>query len=271
MDSNSADGTGETPGTGEVTVPSVERALDILEYLEVCEGRPTLTQILSRLDLPRASTHRLLATLKARGYIEQNGARGGFGLGARVLGIAARAQANLDVTRAAQIPMQQLAEATGESCQLSVRSGGRALCIARVASPLHPEVSLLGRVGSAFPLHAVAVGKALLAFAPLSEQAAYLEGDLKAFTPHTQTAPESLRRELDEIRRTGIARDEQEYKLGLRAIATPIFEHDGMVNTALALPLLVGADSGDDHWEVTEALRATSRTISRALGYHGED
>jgi DNA-binding IclR family transcriptional regulator len=255
------------------SVPSVERALDILEYLETCEGRPTLTEIAARLDLPRASAHRLLATLRARGYVEQDAtSRGsGYALGTRTLGIAARAQAGLDVARIAQVPMQHLAEATGEGCQLSIRSGDQALCVARVPSPQHPEVALMGRVGSAFPLHAVAVGKVLLAYAPEADRAAYLSGQLKSFTLHTQVSPDALVREFDAIRRSGIARDEQEYKLGLRALAAPVFEHDGAtIHAALGLPLLVGAVAGasEDLWEITEALRATANAISRALGFH---
>lgn len=253
-------------------VPALERALDILEYLEACDQGSTLSEIAARLRVPKASAHRLLSTLRARGYIAQSGARGGFTLGVRVLGLAACAQAQLDIVRVARGPMQQLAEATGESCQLSVRSGGQALCIARIASPLHPEMSLLGRVGSAFPLHAVAVGKALLAWAPEAERAAYLERALESFTPRTQTAPPALARELEQIRGSGIAHDDQEYKLGVRAVAVPIFEHDGAVNAALALPLLVGGvKDADDLWQATEALRVTAQTISRALGYNEDN
>ena len=261
----------EEAGGAEAPVPAAERALDILEYLEVCEGRPTLSEIAARLDVPKASVSRLLSTLRARGYVVQGGPRGGFWVGPRVLGLALRAQRELDIVHVAHDPMHHLAEATGESCQISIRSGGQALCIARAASPSHPEVSLLGQVGSAFPLHAVAVGKALLAYAPEAERAAYLSGELPAFTPYTQTSPEGLAAELEQIRRTGIAHDNQEYKLGVRAIAAPIREHDGAVHAAIALPLLAGAGGGesqDDHWEITEALRATARTISHALGYH---
>lgn len=250
---------------------SVERALDILEHLEVCEGRSSLSEITARLGLPEAAARRLLAALQARGYVVQHRHDGRWALGTRALGIAARATADLDVVRAAQSPMQHLVEATGESCQLSVRSGKRALCVARVAGPAHPDVTLMGRVGSPFPLHAAAVGKVLLAHVPEAERAAYLSGDLARFTPHTRVAPDDLRRELDEIRRAGIARDEQEYKLGLRALAAPIFDGDGAVAAALGMPLLVGFAAGahEDPWEITEALRATGNAISRSLGYGG--
>lgn len=252
----------------------MERALDVLELLETSEGRLTLTEIVRHLGLPKGSAHRLLATLKARGYVEQRGGsgRGGYGLGARLVAMSARAQGQWDVARAAQEPMRRLAEATGEGCQLSVRSGGRTLCIARVASPSHPEVALMGGVGSSFPLHAVAVGKALLAWASDAERDAYLaSGPLTALTPHTITDPDALRAELETIRREGIARDHEEYKRGLRAVAAPVFDAEGRdAVAAVALPLLVGAAAdGIEDWEIESAVRAAADEASRALGHRG--
>ena len=260
-------------GTKETgLVPAVERALDILELLEGSDSRLTLSEISLRLGLPKGSVHRLLAALRARGYVDQGGGtRGGFGLGARVIALAARAQGQLDVVRAAQEPMRRLAETTGEGCQLSLRSGGRAVCALRVAAPSHPEVSLMGGVGSSFPLHAVAVGKVLIAFAPDDERDAYLASELAAFTPHTITDPAKLAVELIAIRENGVARDEQEYKRGLRALSAPIFEAGGVVRAAVALPLLVGGqiDRAEEQQMENELCRAAAE-ISRAMGYRIE-
>lgn len=255
------------------TVPAVERALDVLELLETSETRLTLSEIAAHLGLPKGSAHRLLNTLRMRGYIEQvssgGSARGGgFGLGVRLVPLAARAQARLDVVRASESPLRRLAEATGEGCQLSLRSGRQAVCIVRVAASSHPEVSLMGGVGSSFPLHAVAVGKVLLAYAPASVQTAYLAGSLAAFTPNTITDPAALAEELSAIRTRGMAEDAQEYKLGLRALAAPIFDAGGHICAAVALPLLVGAPLSDEQERQRETeLRRAAADTARALGY----
>jgi DNA-binding IclR family transcriptional regulator len=261
----------------EVGVPSVDRALDVLELLEASDGRLTLTEIANRLDLPKGSAHRLLTTLRGRGYVAaqggnsgngRGGGRGGYVLGPRLVALGARSQERLDVVRLAREPMRRLAEATGEGCQLSIRSGRQAVCIARVASPSHPEIALTGGIGAAFPLYAVAVGKALLAFAPESEQRAVAESGLTAYTPNTLVGPSALLTDLAAIRRDGIARDEQEYKLGLRALAAPVFDAAGNVVAALALPLLV-LGQGDEAAESNRiaALRAASAAVSHALGF----
>ncbi len=250
-------------------VPAVERALDILELLENApEGAaPNLTEIAARLELPKASAHRLLATLRARGYIEQEsgGGRGGWSLGFRVVGLAARAPARSRLVRAADTPLRALADATGEGAQLSVRSGDVALCVARVASPSHPEIALMGGVGAQFPLHAVAVGKVLLAYAPDAERRAYLSsGPLRAFTANTVTDADALERELGAIRAEGIAWDREEYKRGLYALAAPIRDASGEIRAAIALPLLSAPDADGSH---ETALRRAARDISHALGW----
>jgi DNA-binding IclR family transcriptional regulator len=245
--------------------------LDILEFLEVRDEPQTLTQIVSGLGLPKASVHRLLTTLRTRGYIEQERPRGGYGLGLRVLRLAARARERMDLASVAQPFLKRLAEETGESCQLSVRSGSQALCIARAASPEHPGVSLTGSVGSVFPLHAAAVGKVLLAHAPTVERELYLTRHLAAYTPQTHDAPDALAAELDAVRLAGLAHDREEYKRGLSALAAPIFDESGDVVAALALPFLTGGDGGvtaDDLQVKTAALRSAAAAISEALGFH---
>ncbi len=250
---------------------AADRLLDILEFLEAKDEPQTLTQIVTGLGLPKGSAHRLLTTLRARGYIEQAQPRGGYGLGLRVLRLAARARERLDLASVAQPFLRRLAEETGESCQLSVRSGSQALCIARAASPAHPGVSLTGSVGSVFPLHAAAVGKVLLAYAPSAERDLYLARHLASYTPQTQAAPEALAAELDAVSLAGLAHDREEYKRGLSALAAPVFDESGDVVAALALPFLTGGGGGgeaEDLQAKTASLRIAAAAISHALGFH---
>jgi DNA-binding IclR family transcriptional regulator len=170
----------------------------------------------------------------------------------------------MDVTQVARPLLERLAETTGEGCQLSVRNGGMAVCVLRIPSPLHPEITLAGSVGTTFPLHAVAVGKVLLAFAPQGEQETYLSRPLSAVTSHTHTDRHQLTVELEEIRQQGVARDQEEYKPGLCAFAVPIFERDNSVRAAIALPFLKA--SGVPTGIYLNALQATANDISAALG-----
>ena len=239
-------------------------------------GPLTLSQITMALDLPKGSAHRLLATLRGRGYVAfaaQNEpspetARGsGYVLGPQAALLASRS-AIPDLSEAARIPMQSLSREIGEGCQISIRVNREAVCVGRVASPLHPDVALMGGVGARFPLHGVAVGKVLLAFAPAGEQAAYLQNDLPAFTPRTLTNADVLRRELNALKGEGqraVARDREEYKRGLCALAAPIWDMSGSVCAALGVPYLAGDAGETSRYEA--ALINAVRAIGQALGF----
>jgi len=246
----------------EITVPAVDRAFDILELLESTVETMTLAQIVAALSIPKASAYRLLSTLVDRGYVRTVGTRG-FTLGLRTLGLASRAQERLDIVQIAADPMRTLSTRTGEACQISIRSGRFALCVARMTSPDYPDLSLVGKAGSRFPLHAVAVGKALLANASDTDRRDYLGRELESFTPYTHATVDALDAELADVRRSGLARDNQEYKLGLWAVAAPIFDHGGSVVAAIALPYLAGNEKPDHVRRLMDA----SREISGAMGY----
>ena len=139
----------QSEAKSEVTVPAVERAFDILELLEAKAEPMTLAQVVTVLSLPKASVYRLLSTLVQRGICSACQGCGDIRWGLRSLSLAARAQERLDVVQIAVEPMRKLAVETGEACQISVRSGRFALCVARVSSPDYPDLSLIGKAGLA--------------------------------------------------------------------------------------------------------------------------
>ncbi|MDX1933602.1 MAG: IclR family transcriptional regulator [Capsulimonadales bacterium] len=246
------------------TVPAVERALDILELLE-SDGAPlTMTAIAESLGLPRASVHRLLATLTARGYVTRDGdPYRTYRPGTRWAALGARAAARMDIPRIAGPLLERLAAETGEGCQLSVRVDRQAVCLLRVPSPIHPEITLTGGAGHSFPLHATAIGKALLAFAPESVRTAYSQGPLPPQTARTLTDPAALCAELETIRHQGFALDDEEYKPGLCAFAAPVFGGGAVVVAAIALPFLKAAAPSQDY---CAAVVRTAGEISALTG-----
>jgi DNA-binding IclR family transcriptional regulator len=80
------------------------------------------------------------------------------------------------------------------------------------------------------PLHCTALGKALLAFGDLE-----LPSDLTSFTPRTITDPEMLRRHLNEVRQHGYAVDDEEFDIGVRCIAVPVFDFRGKAVGAIGI------------------------------------
>jgi len=200
-----------------------------------------LSQLSRRSGLPLATVHRLAADLVAGQLLVRRG-DGRYEIGARMwrLGLLAPATS----LRELALPhLQDLVVATGHTVHLAVLDGAGALVIERLAGT--KSIPTRHNPGGRLPLHCTAVGKVLLAFAPgpVVEEVA---GDLRRHTVCTVTDPRVLHRQLDQIRRTGLARSAQEHRLGVSSVAVPVNGHDGVMAAIgllapLTSPRLAGA------------------------------
>jgi DNA-binding IclR family transcriptional regulator len=84
-------------------------------------------------------------------------------------------------------------------------------------------------------VHATALGKALLAFAPSQIVRMVLTPSLPAFTPATLTAPEQLHRALQCVRLHGMATSCGELKPGVCGVAVPVLGPGGAAIAAIGV------------------------------------
>ena len=116
-------------------------------------------------------------------------------------------------------------------------------------------------VGIVIPAHASALGKAMLAFDPDEAERMLSDGELRSMTGETLTAPDDVRRQLAEVRTTGIAREQDEAVLGEGAVASPVFDSWGDVVGAIGVVV-----SGSTEPDPGDQVRETARALSRELG-----
>jgi DNA-binding IclR family transcriptional regulator len=139
-----------------------------------------------------------------------------------VVSLSRSVLARLPLREAAKPFLCQLMEITGECAHLAVPAQGKVLYIDQVESPATLRVN--AQVGTLNPLHCTALGKVLLAFGDLE-----LPSTLESFTPHTLTDPSRLRKNLDQVCAQGYAVDDEEFDIGVRCIAVPVFDFRGKV------------------------------------------
>src|SRR4051812_242699 len=176
----------------------------------------TLSQLSRRSGLPLATVHRLAADLVEGRLLVRRG-DGRYEIGARMwrLGMLAPATS----LRELALPhLQDLVVATGHTVHLAVLDGASALVIERLAGT--KSIPTRHAPGGRLPLHCTAVGKVLLAFAPGSV-VDEVGGDLRAHTPYTVTDARALHRQLDHIRRTGLARSARGRRGGGEPVGCP--------------------------------------------------
>ncbi|MFV0283858.1 MAG: IclR family transcriptional regulator [Castellaniella sp.] len=211
------------------------RVLRILEKLSAATLPQTLTQLARRTGLPKSSLLRALNEMERASYVTRLPGRGGYVTGARTheLGLAILRAPQL--LRACRAVLSRLVEITGETCNLNTLSGDTVQYLARVESPGHLRLQLHMEIGSHVPLHCTASGKLFMALMRSTEQRALLDRlDLPRMTPKTFTRPETLLLALQPIREQEMGIDDEEFIIGMVAVAVPIRDQAGKMIAALA-------------------------------------
>jgi DNA-binding IclR family transcriptional regulator len=156
--------------------------------------------------------------------------------------------------------MEDLSIATRSAIRLGIMNRLQVSYIVKVAG--RGPVSTFSPAAT-MPAHATAMGKALLAFAPPGLLDLVISQGLIAYTPHTLTTPNRLRRALDAVRLTGIAMSRWELRPGESAIAMPVFGTGGDVMAALEIA--VHDFRGANLRHLKSVLTVATRSLSREL------
>jgi IclR family transcriptional regulator, pca regulon regulatory protein len=143
---------------------------------------------------------------------------------------------SLELREIAEPHLRRLTDATGHTSNLAIRDDTDVILIDRVRGRPgryhHLEFSL--HVGSRIPAYCSATGKILLAFLPRRDLEQIVERiDFVQRGPRTLTDANALLAELDQVRRTGVAVNNEELESALRSIAAPVRSRSGEVVAAV--------------------------------------
>lgn len=179
-------------------VQSILRVLDILEALAFSREEVSLSQLQEELKLPPPTIHRMLKTLVARGYVEQNSTSRHYGPGFKLLLVAEAAKHNnrFALVHAARPFLHRLTEESGETSNLVIPQMHEVVYIDQVPSP--QRVRMFTEVGHRAPLYCTGAGKVILSQLPASQIAAYVASvNLMQLTPHTFASANALLSEIE--------------------------------------------------------------------------
>jgi len=208
---------------------TVDKAIDVLFHLHRASGPRGLTEVATALRLPKSSTHRLLASLRRRGLVEQD-ERGSYRPGTGLIALGLGAQQREPAVVAARPVLERAAREVGETFFLVVARGGELLVLDKAEGT--GVLRAAPRVGSRVPVHATAVGKLYLAFAP--DEVDFDPRRARAFTAATLTDARALEAAVDEARRSGRALNRDEWVAGLSVLAAAV-RAGGRLHACIAL------------------------------------
>lgn len=244
--------------------PAVLRALDILELF--LDGATLSTsQIVTMTGLPRTTVHELLATLASRDYLQRDGTN--FSLGVRLLQLGNVYATRFDMLRAANDVARDLAARTGATINVALREGAEVYYLARVQS--ENLMTLPSGIGRRLPASSTGLGKVLLAELPtkaLRDLYPDAQG-LPTMTPQSITELSVLERELEDVRKRGIAFDREEAMEDVICAAAPVYDVQGKVVAAISasVPKQRWHAQTEAYWE--QIAREGAQTLSAQLGF----
>lgn len=219
---------------GNATSSIAERSLTLLTLIAE-EGRPlTLAEIGARLDLPKATVHRLCHQLQAGGWLVRDIDERSFAVGPALRRLALDTLNHGVLRGLRHAVLEQLVGQVGETCNFTTLDGAKVLYLDRVEAPWPWRLTL--EVGAHVPLHCTASGKLFLAMLPAAQRDALIDRlELEAMTPSTLTTPAALRAECGRIAERGYSTDCEEFITGLNAAAVPVRDAYGRTRAAIAV------------------------------------
>jgi IclR family transcriptional regulator, KDG regulon repressor len=197
---------------------TLARGLIILEKLSEAPDGLGITELAETFHVDKGNMSRVMQTLSNYGFAEKDERTRKYILGPQVVRLSRTVLTRMPLRETAKPFLQKLVDQTGECAHLAILTRGEALYIDQAESPSALRVTT--GVGTLAPLHCTALGKILVAFsgAPLPEI-------LQSYTMRTITDLPTLRYHIEQVKNQGYAMDDEEYNLGVRCIAVPVFDY----------------------------------------------
>ena len=211
-------------------IEAVARGLDVIRAFGEVHGLRTLREISDASGLARPTARRVLITLEQVGYVRSSEA--GYELTPRVMELGMSYLSGTGIWDKAQAPLVDLSTLLHESCSIGQLDGSDIVYVARAAVP--KLVTLSVSLGTRFPAYATSLGKVILAhLSPADLDSALEEPTRSTVRAVWKPSDSELRDELGTIRDQGYALTDQQLAPGVRSVAVPLRDRDGIVYAAL--------------------------------------
>jgi len=242
------------------------KVFSIIEYVVAEQGKGvTYSEIVSALDLPKSSVHRLIKDLTDLRYLNFNRETKKYFGSLRLAALGAEVMSHFQLRDHVRPYLLELNRKTYHTSNLGILDGTMGVFVDKIESKDF-GIKLFSEIGKTFPLHCTGLGKALLAFSSDETLEKLLEIPLEAMTENTITDAETFKQELALIRDRRYALDNEEITRGIMCVAAPVLGFNGEVICAvsIAFPAYIKTDRGIE-MEI-EAIKRCAASISGALG-----
>ncbi len=247
----------------DLFVQALARGLTILALFDIEHPQWSLSEICARTGISKTTAYRMLRTLEWKDFVVFDPETDLYHLGRATIPGAYLALSSVSFVRAVHPFLEELAEATGETVELTVEGAGGAVVVDQVATthPFKPNLPI-GRVlssvaNSSFRMH--------VAFRPEAERQKILRSAQLRFTPNTVTDPEEIENQLAAAIRDGVSYDIEEQDLGVCAVSAPVFGADRGVRAVVTVVAPSERFGQREKRKNTEAVKNIAAEMTRYL------
>jgi DNA-binding IclR family transcriptional regulator len=243
--------------------PSVKKAFAILSAISSSKDGMGVSDLAKKLKMAKSTVHGMTSALEELGAAMRNPLTKKYKLGFTLLEIGRSAYSQIDLQTSARPVTEELMEKTQTSIFLGILNWDQVTILDIVET--RQDLNITAPVGSTIPLFAGAVGKVFLA-SMSEEQAAKIvqSKGLPRFTDNSIVDMDLYFNELRQVREKGYAVDDEEYILGVRAVASPLMELGQLRSAIWAVGFKASLDEKKMQTLIGETQTA-AKTISRRI------
>ena len=245
------------------SAPSVKKAFNILHLIADSSTGLGISDLSKQLKIGKSTVHGITAALEEMGALIRDPLQKKYRVGYTLLELGRKAYAKMDLKDVARKPMERLMEEVGETVFLGVLNGDHVTILDVVESP--NEMKITSPPGTNLPLLVGATGRVL--FAQMEKERAkeiVQRMGLVRYTSKSVVDAKQFLKEVAKARESGYAIDDEEYILGVRAIAAPL----PSASLPPAAIWVVGFTSTLDHKKVEmicSKIQKTAKEINHSL------
>ena len=227
-----------------------------------------ISDLARRTALLPSDVHRILASLRASGYVDQDPETRKYRLGFALLRLGLTALQRNEFREKAQPVLVQLAQELGACVHLGVLDP-QALKVT-ILDQIDPSGANMfsSSLGDAVPLHCTALGKTILAgLGREMADEALARCALTRRTGRTITDLGVLEKHLQQVRAQGYALDRDECLDGASCLGSSVRDYTGAVIGAISISMATSHLRISSEVELSERLKAAACAVSISLGH----
>jgi len=248
---------------------SIEKSIQILNYLSNAKRSVGITELSSKLLFPKSTVHRILNSLLNYSLVDKEKNTSKYKLGLQILEYSISFYDSFDFRQIAKPILKKVCIETSFTTSLTIWQSYHSICIDSVTPSQEPNThQLFVEVGKEMPLHCTASGKTLLAYQHPEEIKRIInKNPLKKYTPNTITEPGKLMIHLLDIKNKGFGICDEELEEGIKAIAAPIKNINGEIIASITITGLAIRMSSINMERLVKIVTNSAQEISNRLGY----